>query len=446
MLGMVWHGVAWCGMVWQGVAWCGMAWHGVAWRGMVWHGVAWRGMVWQGVAWCGRVWQGVAWCGRVWHGVAWCGMVWHGVVWCGMVWHGVAWCGMVWQGRYYVDKVLPFGMRSSPALFNVLTDAVCWILRHNYSILSMEHYLDDYIGVAPPSSVLPLSTAAIQMATVLQVFDNLGIPVASGPGKVVGPATVVTILGIEVDSVEQVMRLPAEKLSALHSALAVWSARTSCTKRELLSFIGTLSFAAKVVPPGRTFIRRLIDLSCTAPSLQSIITLDAEARLDIAWWRRFAATWNGRSFFHDLQWSTSPDLDLFTDASDVGFGGYYARQWFLGRWPAELLDEPIMVRELIPIALACAVWGHAWSGKRLMFHCDNEAAVLAWRKGSCRNKNAMAIIRFLLAEAASGNYILFIRHIAGVNNAVADALSRFRELAPAACSHPVHVPSPSSLL
>ena len=40
-------------------------------------------------------------------------------------------------------------------------------------------------------------------ASVSQVFDNLG--------KVVSPATVVTVLGIEVDSVEQVMRLRDQK-------------------------------------------------------------------------------------------------------------------------------------------------------------------------------------------------------------------------------------------
>ena len=35
----------------------------------------------------------------------------------------------------------------------------------------------------------------------------------------------------------------------------------SCTKRELLSLIGLLQHAAKVVVPGRTFVRRLINLS-----------------------------------------------------------------------------------------------------------------------------------------------------------------------------------------
>ena len=36
--------------------------------------------------------------------------------------------GIFWDGNYYYDKVLPFGLRSAPFLFNMLLDAVEWIL------------------------------------------------------------------------------------------------------------------------------------------------------------------------------------------------------------------------------------------------------------------------------------------------------------------------------
>ena len=155
--------------------------------------------------------------------------------------------GMVWKD--YVDKVLPFGLRSSPALFNYLAEAVCWILRHNYALPHLEHYLDDFMGVAPPSATVATSTAAIQKGTTLQVFSNLGIPMATGEDKVVGPTTVMTVLGIEVDSEAQESRLPVEKLSSMLSLLKEWQSRSSASKRELLSLIGHLSFAAKVVLP-----------------------------------------------------------------------------------------------------------------------------------------------------------------------------------------------------
>ena len=351
--------------------------------------------------------------------------------------------GMVWDGQYYFDKVLPFGLRSSPAIFNKFAEAVCWILRNEYNLPGLEHYLDDFLGVSPPSDCVPTSTAAVHKATLLTVFENLGIPIATGPDKNVGPSTVVTVLGIEVDSVAQETRLPDDKLVKLMETLSDWSSRHSATKKDLLSLIGSLSFAAKVVPPGRTFIRRLIDLSCTVSGLSDVITLDDEAKLDIHWWRSFVQEWNGRSFFHDLSWTKSPQFELFTDASDIGYGGFYQGHWFFGEWENGLASEAIMVRELYPIALCCSLWGSEWSGRKLLFHCDNESVVVAWRKGTCRNRNAMALIRGMLAIAAKGNFILYIQHIAGTNNEIADALSRlqvarFRQLAPAADPNPTH--------
>ena len=93
-----------------------------------------------------------------------------------------------------------------------------------------------------------------------------------------------TVLGIEVDSVAEEIQLPDMKFTELLATLATWSIRTERTKRELLSLIGSLSFAAKVVQPGRTFICCLLDLSCTVHRLCTSLSLSDEAKLDIQWW------------------------------------------------------------------------------------------------------------------------------------------------------------------
>lgn len=90
------------------------------------------------------------------------------------------------------------------------------------------------------------------MKTTLAVFDMLGFPIADGEDKVAGPATCLKLLGILFDSVRLEMRLPEDKLVDLKCSLSAWSRRTVCTKRDLLSLIGSLAFAAKVVPPGRS--------------------------------------------------------------------------------------------------------------------------------------------------------------------------------------------------
>ena len=50
--------------------------------------------------------------------------------------------GVYWEGSLYVDKVLPFGLRSAPKIFSALADALQWILHRN-GISKGLHYLDD---------------------------------------------------------------------------------------------------------------------------------------------------------------------------------------------------------------------------------------------------------------------------------------------------------------
>ncbi len=64
-------------------------------------------------------------------------------------WH---YLGIHWKGAYYIDKCLPFGLRSAPFLFNLLASAIEWIAVHNYGIKRLIHYLDDFFTAGPPQS------------------------------------------------------------------------------------------------------------------------------------------------------------------------------------------------------------------------------------------------------------------------------------------------------
>ena len=56
-------------------------------------------------------------------------------------------------------------------------------------------------------------------------------------------------------------RLPPAKLSDLLALTKLWTDKKTCTRKELESLIGKLSHACYVVPAGRTFLRRLINLT-----------------------------------------------------------------------------------------------------------------------------------------------------------------------------------------
>ena len=55
--------------------------------------------------------------------------------------------GKQWGNFIFIDKVLPFGLRSAPEIFSALADAIQWILCSKGVKRSL-HYLDDFILVA----------------------------------------------------------------------------------------------------------------------------------------------------------------------------------------------------------------------------------------------------------------------------------------------------------
>ena len=182
--------------------------------------------------------------------------------------------GMYWRGQYYIDTCLPFGLRSAPSIFDNFASALHWVLENNHGAILLQ-YLDDFLLVDPPDQ----PTCQESMSIMLQVCEVMGIPVATE--KCEGPATCITFLGSVLDSSLQQLRLPPEKLQDISSLIKSWLGKRRATKRELLSLIGKLSFAAKVVPAGRLFLRRLIQLSTTVRKLHHHIHLNPEARADL---------------------------------------------------------------------------------------------------------------------------------------------------------------------
>ena len=177
------------------------------------------------------------------------------------------------------------------------------------------------------------------------IFSDIGVAISHE--KTVGLSSQLTYLGIEIDTVARCVRLPQEKYISLMSLLKEWKGKGNVQKGNCcLSLVP--SFAAKVVKPGRLFLRRLIELSTSFKKLHHCIFLNSEARADISWWIDFMPVWNGVSLFQEDPVS-SIELDLFTDALKVGCGGVLNRKWFSLSWPNKFLSYNINFLELFAI-------------------------------------------------------------------------------------------------
>ena len=174
-----------------------------------------------------------------------------------------------------------------------------------------------------------------------------------------------------------------------------------------------------------------------------------QAREDIAWWLDFLPQWSGSSKLLEPTWQPSLDMQLFTDASSLGYGAYWSGRWIQGDWLRAQTHYDIAWKELYAIVAACNVWGNAWAGRRILFHCDNESIVLTWKKGTSRSPSVMCLVHALYWVAAQFQFHVSTTHIKGSSNTIANALSRFqmdvfRRAAPLA--DPLPTPTPAKLM
>lgn len=326
---------------------------------------------------------------------------------------------MAWQGALYVDPMLPFGLRSAPKIFNAMADALQWHLQRS-GIPLVRHYLDDFIIIAPPQS----PRCAEYLSILNRECTALGIPIADH--KRDGPTTCLTFLGIEVDTVAGQLRLPAEKLQRLKTLLREWGNRKSCRRKELESLIGLLNHACKVVRPGRSFLRRMIDLLHAIhhpPNSTTPIRLNIGFRSDLAWWHQFVQQWNGISFLQPP--SCLPALEMTSDASGSwGCGAWHHNSWFQLCWDKRVQPLSIAEKELIPIILACATWGNTWHDCQVTCHCDNQVIVACLRSRTSKQKGIMHLLRCLVYIEATYGFHLTAVYIDTKANFLADDLSR----------------------
>ena len=179
------------------------------------------------------------------------------------------------------------------------------------------------------------------------------------------------------------------------------------------------------------------------------VTLNKDARRDLAAWFLFVEYFNGCSLLLQENWVTSPSLNLYTDAGgSFGFGAIFQNHWLMGKGPEQLVGFPITFKEIFPIVLAFEIWDAELRNKCETLHIDNVAAVYILNIQSSTDKFIMCLVgRFFLA-CMRFNILIRCVHVEGRLNILPDLISRFKVeefhhqvLAPQMDREPTPVPS-----
>ena len=156
-------------------------------------------------------------------------------------------------------------------------------------------------------------------------------------------------LGILVDTVQCTVSIPQDKLYSIKQLCHSWSRKSTCTKKELQSLLGSLLYAAKCIKYDRVFLNRILNLLRSNYNVKKIvINFDFK---DLNWFNTFLPVFNGASFF---QYTPSKTVRL--DACPSGLGAIYDSQVYVMTLPTSWRDRNIAQLEMINILVALKVW------------------------------------------------------------------------------------------
>lgn len=322
--------------------------------------------------------------------------------------------GMYWKGLFFFDCNSPMGLRSAAIFCQRTTNCIKYI--HNSRGFWLMAYQDDLNGAEPNSRV---QEAFASLGTLL---TQLRIDLSHD--KTIEPTTCAEVLGVWFDTVLKIMAVTPERIKDTMTLLEVWRFRKFATKRQLQSLIGKLQFMAKCVRPGRVFISRLLNQLRTLHS--RFFEISMELKLDLKWWYEFLPRFNGTSILRTID-TAVPGVELSSDCNLRACGGVWKNEYFHTLFPEEVLlvTSHISQLELFTVILTLKLWGQHIAGKKIHFHCDNQAAVQCVNSGKTKDRFMQQCLREVAYLAAIGNYEVRMSYISTVDNKIPDALSRW---------------------
>ena len=340
---------------------------------------------------------------------------------CQSDWHLL---GLKWQlpgvsGDYYFGKVLSFGLRSAPALFDEYASLLERIMPLAGVSGEIIRYVDDFLLVGPTES-----SVAGDLQVMIDIARQAGFVIQDS--KVTPPSKVTEFLGIIVDIEQGILRISDERMAEVKAIVASCSGLKVVSKRRLLKVIGKLAFSARVVRSGRAFLGRLIGLAKSAKALHHKVRLSSAARADLEWWQTCIESHNGKCLINP-DWSIGKVFHVFTDASDHGYGAVLGDQWFAMSYTGEaqcLGTRSINWRELHTAVKAIATWAPGLVGEKLLFHIDNQVTCFLLNKLYTPVTELMELVRRWCLIVEQYSIVVSVVYINTKDNVLADALSR----------------------
>lgn len=340
--------------------------------------------------------------------------------------------------EYLVDTRLCFGLRSAPFIFSQVSNFVVRAMARR-GIFRVANYLDDYILFAPT-----FESCQFGQEVLIHLLQSLGFNIAWD--KCSAPSKSTRYLGVIFDSDSMQIKLPEDKLEKLRNELLFFEGKTRATKLQIQKLAGYLAHCSKVVRGGRLFSRRIISL-LRGLGDKKRIRIPKNIGLDLSWWQSFMRVFNGSASIIRYNYGDGPVI--WTDACATGYGFFSGHDWQAGRcdMKAELANldvsehshwknvfKPVICSsndnvnfwELIAVWQALIRYAAASRGSHMIIMSDNTQVVAMINGHTSINESCLELLREIFWLSAIYNVYITARYVPGIQNVVADKLSRLQ--------------------
>ena len=351
-----------------------------------------------------------------------------------------------------------FGCALSPyfwcTMINHLTSAF-----RAYGI-PIEQYVDDALVLGRTAAQCGARVRVLRAA-----WSYLGL--REKPSKYEPPSQQFQFLGMRIDSVNMMVRIPDSKKQKLLARIREFrqdysSPGATVPRKELASLVGKLTWASGGIRHGRVYTRRMqraLHNNVGHLTLHQRIHLGGTTILepdfwqDLEWWEEALPSAPGRRFFPDR---FANAVKVFGDASSAGYGA----TWYSAEgprsvsvpWALPMRYATSNLREITTFERVIDRFGSEWADhSQVLYTTDNLSTAKALNSGYTSSDQMMDVVRRVHQWAAQRDITLSCRWISGkaIIKEGSDGLSRAEnfptlpdptwELAPGTAAHWAHV-------
>ena len=327
------------------------------------------------------------------------------------------WTRFSLNGKVFQFRALPFGLSLAPWLFTKVVRSFLAFLRVRG--VRIRAFIDDWLILAESKEVC-LRHLSLALDQARRLGFNLNLTKSDFT-----PRQQFVFLGMSFDTCRMSVAPSPERIDKLLSTIHGLQASPSASARQLAGLLGQMESLTQIVRLGNLHKRPLQRAFHQAWSQHS---QSWDQQIPIGPWLADAT----RQWL-DLDWlrkgisliPNSPTVDLFTDASHLGWGAHLGTRCSEGLWAPEHSSLHINLLELEAVRLALLDFEAEVQGRVVRVSSDNTSTVWYLNKQGGTGSTSMSLkAEALLLWCERRQISLVARHIAGKVNVLADQLSR----------------------